>query len=90
METVTVTVINQIGLHARPAGQLTTLVKGFKSDINVYKNGNIDKKHQAKSIISVMALGAAKGDRLTFEVNGEDEKTAVKAIEEFVKNGCGE
>jgi phosphocarrier protein len=37
-----------------------------------------------------MALGAVKGDVLTFEANGKDEKKAIKAIEEFVKNGCGE
>lgn len=90
MEKVTVTVPNPIGLHARPASLLTKLVKNFKCDIEFYKNGNENQRHQPKSIISVMAMGAAKGDKLTFEANGEDEKLAIKAIEEFINNGCGE
>lgn len=90
MEKITVTVTNPVGLHARPASLLTKLVKGFDCDIEFYKNGNVKKKHQPKSIISVMALGAVKGDQLTFEANGKDEKEAIKAIEDFAKNGCGE
>ncbi|WMJ89231.1 HPr family phosphocarrier protein [Anaerocolumna sp. MB42-C2] len=90
MEKVTVTVTNPVGLHARPASLLTKLVKGFECDIEFYKNGDATKKHQPKSILSVMALGAVKGDELTFEANGKDEKEAIKVIEEFVKSGCGE
>ena len=90
MEKVTVTVTNQIGLHARPASLLTKLVKGYECDIELYKNGEQSKKHQPKSILSVMALGAVKGDQLTFEANGKDEKEAIKAVEEFIKSGCGE
>jgi len=90
MEKVTVTVVNSVGLHARPASMLTKLAKGFESDIVFYKNGDTTKIHQPKSILSVMALGAVKGDELTFEANGKDEKEAIRAIEEFIKNGCGE
>lgn len=90
MQTVAVTVVNEIGLHARPASLLTNLVKGFSCEIEFYKNGNAEKKHQPKSILSIMALGAKKGDQLTFIANGADEEVAIKAIEEFVKNGCGE
>jgi phosphocarrier protein len=90
MEKITVTVTNPIGLHARPASLLTNLVKGYHCNIEFYKNGNAEKKHQPKSILSIMALGAVQGDRLTFEAHGVDEKEAIKAIEEFVKNGCGE
>lgn len=90
MEKVTVTITNPVGLHARPASLLTKLVKGFVCDIEFYKNGNDSKRHQPKSILSVMALGAVNGDELTFEANGKDEKEAIKAIEKFVKNGCGE
>lgn len=90
MQAVTVTVINEVGIHARPASQLTNLVKGFSSEIVFYKNGNKDKMHQPKSILSVMSLGAKKGDELTFIAEGADEKEAITAIEEFVKSGCGE
>ena len=90
MEKTTVTVINPLGLHARPASMLANLVKGFQCEIKLYRNGDESKQYQPKSIISIMSLGAAKGDILTFEANGEDEKEAIKAIEEFVSCGCGE
>lgn len=90
MEKITLTVTNSVGLHARPASLLTKLVKNFESDIEFYKIGNETQKHQTKSIISVMALGAVKGDELIFEASGKDEKEAIKAIEEFFINGCGE
>lgn len=90
MEKITVTVINDLGLHARPASLLTKLVKGFDCDIEFYKNDNVKKKHQPKSILSVIASGTVKGDKLTFEANGSDEKEAINVIEEFIKNGCGE
>lgn len=90
MEKVTITVTNAMGLHARPASMLVNLLKKYECDIEFYKNGNSSKKHQPRSILSVMALGAAKGDILTFEANGKDEKEVIKAVEEFIKSGCGE
>lgn len=90
MKTVTVTVVNQIGLHARPASLLTNLAKKFNCDIEFYKNGDDQKKHQPKSIISIMALGAKKGDELTFIANGPEEENALSEIEAFINSGCGE
>lgn len=90
MEKVTVTVVNAVGLHARPASLLTKLIKDFDCDIDVYKNENDSKRYQPKSILSIMAMGAMKGDKLTFEVKGKDEKEAARAIEDFIRNGCGE
>lgn len=90
MQTVTVTVTNEVGLHARPASLLTNLVKKYSCEMEVYKNGNEGKKHQPKSILSVMALGAKRGDEITFMAEGTDEKEAIEAIGEFVRNGCGE
>lgn len=90
MERITVTITNPVGLHARPASMLVNLVKNFECDIEFYKSGMESKKHQPKSIISVMALGAVNGDVLIFEANGVDEKEAIMAIEDFVLNGCGE
>lgn len=90
MDKITVTVSNPVGLHARPASLLTSLVKGFICDIEFYKIENPEKRHKPKSILSVMALGAAKGDKLTFEATGADEKEAIQAIKDFIESGCGE
>src|SRR4030095_12604210 len=72
---------------ARPAKTLVNLVKQFKSDI-VIRHG--EKKANAKSLISVLTLGASKGSQLKIEVNGEDEETALSQIEEAILAGLGE
>ena len=65
------------GLHARPAGKLSTLAKTFKSEIKIKSK---DKEADAKRLLSVMSLGATCGSELTFIISGEDEKQAVKEI----------
>ncbi|MBC7959606.1 MAG: HPr family phosphocarrier protein [Vallitaleaceae bacterium] len=90
MEKVTLVLENAEGLHARPASLLTKVVKNFKSDLYFIKNEVDTKRYQPKSILSVMSVGAAKGDLLTFVAEGEDEKEAIKAITEFIQSGCGE
>ncbi len=90
MEKITLTLTNAQGMHARPASLLTKLVKDFQSEIYFYKNDIDNKKYQPKSILSVMSVGAMKGDKLTFVAEGSDEKEAIKAIKEFIEGGCGE
>ncbi len=85
-----VIITNPIGLHARPAVLLVRLLQDYKCDIKVYKNGDDTKLYNPKSILSVMSIGAMQGDVLTFVAEGAEEKEVIKAIEEFVKNGCGE
>jgi len=58
------------GLHARPAAELVRVCNNVKSNIIMAKDGmTIDPK----SILGIMALGAAKGDNVSIEVDGEDE-----------------
>ncbi len=90
MEKITLTLNNGEGLHARPASLLTKVVKNFKCNIYFLKNGEEGKKYQPKSILSIMSVGAIKGDQLTFVADGEDEKEAIKAVTEFIQGGCGE
>ena len=87
MKQLEITIHNETGLHARPAKTLVNLVKKFKSDIVIW---NGEKKANAKSLISVLTLGASKGSQLKFEVNGEDEETAVVEIEAAILSGLGE
>jgi phosphocarrier protein len=90
MKTITLTVVNPIGLHARPASMLAKLSNKFDCAITVYKNGDCDAIHEPKNIISIIAMGAMKGDRLTFSMDGVDEAEAITAIQEFIENGTGE
>ncbi|NBH26295.1 HPr family phosphocarrier protein [Lachnospiraceae bacterium] len=83
MKTFDYTINDALGIHARPAGQLAKLVAGFGSKITIAKEGGADVS--AKSIMSLMGLGATKGTNVTVKVEGPDEDVAVKAVEDFLK-----
>ena len=82
-------IINQLGLHARAAAQLVRLAGGFQSKINLQRTDNA-MMADAKSILSVLNLAAAKGTLLTIIIDGEDEAEAAQAIETLFANGFGE
>src|SRR5271170_3474851 len=74
---------NPIGLHARPSVKLTKLAKTFESQIEVGLTENgpwVD----AKSIVKVMAVKAAKGATLYFRARGPDAAEAIVALRELV------
>ena len=74
------------GLHARPASELVKVCSHLKSDIIMEKDGlTVDPK----SILGIMAFGAAKGDKVTVEVNGEDEEEAMAKIGLFFSESKG-
>lgn len=73
---------DEIGIHARPAGLLVKEASKYSSVIHISCN---EKKGDAKSIFSVMGLGAAKGDTITVSIEGTDEKEAAEEIEKFLK-----
>ena len=75
-----VTVINSLGIHARPASMIVQTAITFKSSIQIMKDG---AAADAKSIMSVMMLAAAQGSAVTVKADGEDEKKAVDAIIEL-------
>lgn len=85
----TVKIINPLGLHARAAAQLVRLAGKFKSRIKLTRLDNAVMA-DAKSILSVLTLAAARGTELKLNVEGEDEGKASDAIEEIIKNGFGE
>ena len=82
-----VEVMNKLGLHARPSARLTQLASSFKSDVFMARNG---RRINAKSIMGVMMLAAAKGSTVTLETNGEDEQEAIDALAGLITSGFGE
>ena len=84
-----VKIINRLGLHARAAAQLVRLASGFQSKI-ILKRTAISVYADAKSILSVLTLAAAKGTKIEVEIEGRDEKSALEAIEQIFKDGFGE
>jgi phosphocarrier protein len=82
-----VEIVNKLGLHARPSAKLTQLASSFKSQVHMARNG---RRINAKSIMGVMMLAAAKGSTVTLETNGEDELEAIDALSGLISSGFGE
>ena len=82
-------IINPLGLHARAAAQLVRLAGKFQSKIILARTDN-NVVADAKSILSVLTLAAAKGTQLEINVEGADESEAFQAICEIFADGFGE
>jgi phosphocarrier protein HPr len=78
-----VEIINKLGLHARASAKLTQLAGRYKSTIWLTRNG---KRVNAKSIMGVMMLAAAKGATLSIEADGPDEEKAMLALTGLIAN----
>ncbi|MCH9799166.1 MAG: HPr family phosphocarrier protein [Betaproteobacteria bacterium] len=78
-----VEIINKLGLHARASTKFTQVANQFSSDIAVIRD---EKRVNAKSIMGVMMLAAAKGSVIEIEANGADEVEAVAALKALVNN----
>lgn len=83
----TVTIQNKLGLHARAAAKLVSLASGYASQIELIRNG---KTVNAKSIMGVMMLAAAKGTQIDLKVEGEDEEEAFSAVKDLIDDKFGE
>lgn len=83
MQIKEVDIINKLGLHARASSKLTQLASRFKSEVWLTRNG---KRVNAKSIMGVMMLAAAKGSRIGIEINGVDEENAMQDITALIAN----
>ena len=82
-----VEIINKLGLHARASAKLTQVAGEFEADVWLSRNG---KRVNAKSIMGVMMLAAAKGSRVMIETDGPDEGAAMRALEQLVATKFGE
>lgn len=83
------TVLNQSGIHARPAMVFVNTAKTFSSAITVTNLSN-GKSADAKSILRVMALGMTNGTQIRLTAEGEDEDAALQAMGQQIDSGLGE
>lgn len=82
-----VEIVNRLGLHARASARLTQIAGQFKSEVWVSRNG---RRVNAKSIMGVMMLAAARGSRVVIETDGPDEAEAMRALETLIAERFGE
>lgn len=76
-------VINEKGLHTRPSTELVKCASSFKAQVNlIYQNVTVN----AKSLLGILMLAAARGAKIRVEAEGEDAKEAVQSILALAKN----
>ncbi len=85
--TLELVIHNKLGLHARPAANLTATAGKFKSRIIIRKDGD---SASAKSFNQVALLAVKHGDTITIAVAGPDAQEAVEALRTLYENNFGE
>ena len=80
----TVTIVNEQGLHLRPAKLFVELASTFDCKLEVVKN---DTRIDGKSILSILTLGATQGTEVCLEGSGDDSQQAVDALVDLVESG---
>ncbi|HEX7021097.1 MAG TPA: HPr family phosphocarrier protein [Gemmatimonadaceae bacterium] len=83
----TVQIINQNGLHARPAAEIVKLAAKYKSDVTVVRD---DLEVNGKSIMGVMMLAAECGSSITLRAEGPDADQVLDALSDLIANKFGE
>ena len=82
-----ITILNEQGLHARPASVFAKTANKFKSNVSIVHNNNTIN---AKSIIIIMSLGLKKGEKIKIITKGEDENEAMAALVNLIESKFGE
>jgi phosphocarrier protein len=82
-----VVIVNRLGLHARPSAKVSAMAGKFAAEVWLTKN---TRRVNAKSIMGVMMLAAARGSTLKIEADGPDEAEAVAALRELIETGFDE
>lgn len=77
-------VINETGIHARPALSVVKEASKFKSEVLIVKDGN---EYNAKSIVAIMCMAAIKDDELIIRTTGADEEAAAVAMVKIIEEG---
>ncbi|HXI29836.1 MAG TPA: HPr family phosphocarrier protein [Vicinamibacterales bacterium] len=87
MTSEAVTVVNQLGMHARAAAKFVHLAGRFTASVKVARDR---REIDGKSIMGILLLAAARGSTITISADGADERDAVNALVALVRSGFGE
>ena len=82
-----VTVVNQLGMHARAAAKFVHLATRYTARVKVARD---EREIDGKSIMGILLLAAARGMTLTISADGPDEASAVDSLIDLVESGFGE
>ena len=87
MTSQAVTVVNQLGMHARAAAKFVHLATRYEAKVRVARDR---REMDGKSIMGILLLAAARGSTITISADGTDEQQAVQALVALVASGFGE
>ena len=87
MTSQSVTVVNQLGMHARAAAKFVHLATRYEARVKVARER---REMDGKSIMGILLLAAARGSTITISAEGSDEHDAVAALVALVESGFGE
>jgi phosphocarrier protein HPr len=82
-----VTVVNQLGMHARAAAKFVHVATRYEARVRVAREA---REMDGKSIMGILLLAAARGSTITISADGADETAAVDALVALVQSGFGE
>ena len=82
-----VTVVNQLGMHARAAAKFVHVAARYQAHVRVARDR---REMDGKSIMGILLLAAARGSTITISANGSDEQDALNALVTLVESGFGE
>jgi len=82
-----VTVVNQLGMHARAAAKFVHVATRYQARVRVARDS---REMDGKSIMGILLLAAARGSTITISAEGSDERAAVDALVALVRSGFGE
>ena len=87
MTSQSVTVVNQLGMHARAAAKFVHLATRYHARVRVARDR---REMDGKSIMGILLLAAARGSSITSSADGDDENDAVNALVALVQSGFSE
>ena len=87
MTSRSVTVVNQLGMHARAAAKFVHLATRFQAKVRVARDR---REMDGKSILGILLLAAPRGSTITISADGADERDAVNALVALVQSGFGD
>ena len=82
-----VTIVNRLGLHARPAVKLVSVCSKYVSNVVLVVNG---RRAEGRRLMAILLLSASMGAQILIQAQGPDEKEAVEAVSRLISNGFGE
>ncbi|NPV75250.1 MAG: HPr family phosphocarrier protein [Anaerolineae bacterium] len=90
MVTIEFTIMNESGLHARPASDFVMEASSYKSDICIRNSSVSSEWVDAKSILSILGLGVESKHKIEIKAEGEDEVEAIQNLKALLEKNINE